>query len=523
MLSGFFWIAGRCNGDGGANPVLATSKEIAATAQELAQTMRGVSALTDDTATAAASSHTALAQEESTVSNRLKVLTSSVATMIVIAIVVAAVGIYFSSAVGVLCVLGGGLIMVWINHALLKRVEESEARLHGILDTATDALITMDSAGLIQSFNPAVERMFGYQAAEVLGRNLTMLTPPSSRDAQQAGLRHYLTTGMPNMIGISREVQGQRKDGSTFPVDLAVSEFQQGHRRMFTAILRDISTKKAVEEQLQQLIHQLTSSSKQLESMTTAQTTSTHQLGATAREIAATSQELVQTMDDVARMSADTAMAAESSQASLVRMQATMQTLDGATRTIADRLAMIQERAANITSVVTTISKVADQTNLLSLNAAIEAEKAGQYGRGFAVVAREIRRLADQTAEATLDIEHIVKEMTSAISAGVVGMDQFAYEVRQGAEAIRTVGTQLTQIITQVQTLTPRFDTVHAGMQAQAQGAQQINEAIVQLRDAAQQTAASLHASTRAIAQLSEVSQSLHNGRGRFTRESTGL
>ena len=472
------------------------------------------SLLTDDTATAAASSHTTLTQEESTVSNRLKVLTVSVATMIVMAIVVAMVGIYVTSIVGVFCVVGGGLIMVWINTALLKRVEESEAHLHGILDTATDPLITFDSAGFIQSFNPAAERMFGYQAAEVLGQHLTRLMPSSYRDVHQEGWRHYLAPDVSKMIGSSREVEGQRKDSSVFLIDLAVSEFQQGNRRMFTGLLRDLSAKNTVEERLQQVIDQLTSSSKHLESLMTAQTTSTYQLGATAQEIAATAQELVQTMDDVARMSADTATAAESSQTNLARMQATMQTLEGATRTIADRLAMIQERAANITSVVTTISKVADQTNLLSLNAAIEAEKAGQYGRGFAVVAREIRRLADQTAEATLDIDHIVKEMTSAISAGVVGMDQFAHEVRQGAEAIRTVGSQLTQIITQVQTLTPRFDTVHEGMQAQAQGAQQINAAIGQLRDAAQQSAASLHASTRAIAQLSEMSLRFPEGKG---------
>jgi methyl-accepting chemotaxis protein WspA len=252
--------------------------------------------------------------------------------------------------------------------------------------------------------------------------------------------------------------------------------------------------------------------------MMTAQVTSTNQVVATAQEIAATSQELVQTMQGVTGMAAGTATAAESGQTGLGRMQATMQTMEGATRTIADRLALINERAANITSVVTTISKVAEQTNLLSLNAAIEAEKAGQYGRGFAVVAREIRRLADQTAEATLDIEHIVKEMTSAISAGVVGMDQFAHEVRQGAEAVRTVADQLAQIISGVQVLTPRFNLVHEGMQAQ--GAQQLNAAMVQLRDAAQRTMGSLHASPRTIAQWPEVAQRLYDGRERFTGES---
>jgi PAS domain S-box-containing protein len=457
------------------------------------------------------------------VSHRLQVLASSFATITIMAIVVAMLGIYYTSAVGVLCVLGGGLIMVWINHALLKRLEETEARLHGILDTATDALITIDSAGLIQSFNPRAEAMFGYPAAEVLGHNLTLLMPPSYREAHERGLRNYLTTGVRKMMGGTREVEGQRKDGSRFPIELTVSEVRRGNRRTFTGIVRDISARKAVEEYLQHSIDQLTASSKELEAMMTAQVTSTNQVVATAQEITATSQELVQTMHGVTGMAADAATAAESGQIDLARMQATMQTMEGATRTIAGRLGVINERAANITSVVTTISKVAEQTNLLSLNAAIEAEKAGQYGRGFAVVAREIRRLADQTAEATLDIEHIVKEMTSAISAGVVGMDQFAHEVRQGAEAIRTVGAQLAQIISQVQVLTPRFDAVHEGMQAQAQGTQQINAAMIQLRDAAQRTMGSLHASTRAIAQLSEVSQRLYDGMGHSTGGSVGL
>jgi PAS domain S-box-containing protein len=443
------------------------------------------------------------------VSDRLKILVSSLVTMAVMAIVVGMVGIYVTSVFGVLCVLAGGLIMVWINHALLSRVEEAEARLRSMLDTAADALIIIDSAGLIRSFNPRAEALFGYPAVEVLGHNLTMLMPPSYREAHEQGLSQYLATGVRKMMGEIREVEGQRKDGSRFPVELIVSEVRRGNRRTFTGIVRDISSRKAVEEQLQDLIPQLMTSSQQLETMMIAQVTATNQVVATAQPMAATSQELVQAMQGVTGMAADTATAAEGGQAGLARMQATMQTMERATRSIADRLAVINERAANITSVVTTISKVAEQTNLLSLNAAIEAEKAGQYGRGFAVVAREIRRLADQTAEATLDIEHIVKEMTSAISAGVVGMDQFAHEVRQGAEAIRTVGAQLAEIISQVQNLRPRFDAVHEGIQAQAQGAQEIKEATLQLRDAAQRTMESLHASTRAMVQLSEVSQRL--------------
>jgi methyl-accepting chemotaxis protein len=261
---------------------------------------------------------------------------------------------------------------------------------------------------------------------------------------------------------------------------------------------------------------QLAALSKQLESMMTEQVASTNEVVATTKEISATSQALVHTMQEVASRSEETAAAAESGLSGLSRMKAVMQQMVGATRAIADKLAVINKRTTNITSVVTTMTKVADQTNLLSLNAAIEAEQAGEYGRGFAVVAREIRRLADQTSVATLDIEQMVKEMTAAVSSGVMGMDQFAQEVRQTVEEVRTVGEQLGQIIKQVQAFAPQFDIVSQGIQSQSQGAQQISEAMIQLSDAVQQTEQSLRASTRAIEQLNETAQDLHRGISRF-------
>ena len=134
-------------------------------------------------------------------------------------------------------------------------------------------------------------------------------------------------------------------------------------------------------------------------------------------------------------------------QESLAGMDRTMRQLAESTGSIGSKLSVISERAANINLVVTTITKVADQTNLLSINAAIEAEKAGEYGLGFLVVAREIRRLADQTAVATLDIERMVKEMQYSVSAGVMEMDKFSEQVRQGVGEVGQIGDQLGQII----------------------------------------------------------------------------
>lgn len=138
------------------------------------------------------------------------------------------------------------------------------------------------------------------------------------------------------------------------------------------------------------------------------------QVTTSVTEIAATSRDLVRTMSEVSGAAEQTSTLAGSGQLGLARMEETMHHVMGAADLVNAKLAILNEKAGNINQVVTTIVKVADQTNLLSLNAAIEAEKAGEYGRGFAVVATEVRRLADQTAVATYDIEQMVREIQSA-------------------------------------------------------------------------------------------------------------
>ncbi|MCU0546089.1 MAG: methyl-accepting chemotaxis protein [Oscillatoriaceae cyanobacterium Prado104] len=261
---------------------------------------------------------------------------------------------------------------------------------------------------------------------------------------------------------------------------------------------------------------QIAASGKQLEATVNQQAVSTNQVVATAKEIAATAGKLVKTMDEVTHMSESTAREATTGQKELGRMETTMKQLANATGSISNKLGIISEKANNINSIVTTITKVADQTNLLSLNAAIEAEKAGEYGMGFAVVAREIRRLADQTAVATLDIENMVKEMQSAVSTGVMEMDKFSKEVSRGMDDIRNISVQLTQIIEQVKSLTPRFDVVNRGMENQSEGAQQISETMSQLAEASLQTADALREINSSIAQLNEAAQGLRSEISRF-------
>ena len=260
----------------------------------------------------------------------------------------------------------------------------------------------------------------------------------------------------------------------------------------------------------------ISASAKQQQATASEIAATTTEIGATSKEIAATSRELVKTMSEVAEVTERSAVLAGSGQTGLLSMEQTMGRVMEAAASINAKLGVLNEKAGNINQVVTTITKVADRTNLLSLNAAIEAEKAGEYGRGFAVVATEIRRLADQTAVATYDIEQMVKDIQSAVAAGVMGMDKFSEEVRRGMQEIQEVGGQLSQIIQQVQALAPRVEAVNEGMQAQATGAEQISQSLSQLTEAARQTVESLSQSSAAIGELTEASSGLRQGVSRF-------
>ncbi len=244
---------------------------------------------------------------------------------------------------------------------------------------------------------------------------------------------------------------------------------------------------------------------------------STNEAAAAVNEISATSQELLKTMNEVNQVANQAAQTASTGQESLLSMDSTMRQLAESTGTISSRLSVISERAANINLVVTTITKVADQTNLLSINAAIEAEKAGEYGLGFLVVAREIRRLADQTAVATLDIERMVKEMQYSVSAGVMEMDKFSEQVRHVVGDVGQIGGQLGQIITNTQGMHRRFDQVTEGMRVQSQGAEQIREAMSRLAEAASQTSLSLREFNKATDRLRGAVAGLKDEVSRFT------
>jgi two-component system sensor kinase FixL len=158
---------------------------------------------------------------------------------------------------------GDGQVFIGIIRDITQRKQyetdllERKARLTSILETVPDAIIVIDDRGIIESFSPAAERLFGYASAEVVGRNVSILMPAPYRGAHDGYMHHYLTTGEKRIIGIGRVVVGQRADGATFPMDLAVGEVNIAGRRLFTGFVRDLTEHQHAEKRLQDLQSEL--------------------------------------------------------------------------------------------------------------------------------------------------------------------------------------------------------------------------------------------------------------------------
>ena len=147
--------------------------------------------------------------------------------------------------------------VLWVTAFLVTRyrassrsLEDREQRLRALVATAVDGVMIIDASGNVQEYNLACERLFGYRSDEVVGKNVKMLMPPPYREEHDEYLRRYRMTGVKRIIGIGREVEGRRKDGTTFPMELSVGEARPGGKQVYVGIIRDITARKNAEQSL---------------------------------------------------------------------------------------------------------------------------------------------------------------------------------------------------------------------------------------------------------------------------------
>ncbi|MFZ3287315.1 MAG: methyl-accepting chemotaxis protein [Telluria sp.] len=403
---------------------------------------------------------------------------------------------------GVICIALAGAVAYVLAKALLtplNNLTQAVGKIAAGAQSARAEVISADELGKVTiEFNRMAQAIQDSQAKELAATNLL-----------RAEVDALLNV-------VSKAASGDLTGTVTTTGSDAIGRLGDGLRTMFENLRKLLNNVQKAGIQVTTSATEIAASAKQQEATGIEQAQTSVEILSTTKEISANTSQLLKTMEDATAVADFTTSATADAQGNLKRMDLTMQHMVAATDSINAKLAALSEKASNINSVLITITKVADQTNILSLNAAIEAEKAGDAGRGFSVVATEIRRLADQTSVSTWDIEQMLKEMQSAVSASVMGMDKFSEEIRRSVGEVRQVGEQLSSVMDQVQKLAPQFDLVLQGMQSQAVGASQISDTMMQLNDATQQTVESLKATSEAVHQLQYAASDLQGSVANF-------
>ena len=350
------------------------------------------------------------------------------------------------SAGAVMCVLLAVLISTLLVRAVsrpLHSLMHAAGQIAGGVHGARAEVLSRDELGQVAvEFNRMAQAIEDSQAKELAATNELRAKVDTLLDV------------------VSRAARGDLTGTVMIAGSDAIGRLGEGLATMFGNLRSLLNNVQRAGIQVTTSATQIAASARQQEATGIEQAQTTVEVLSTTREISANTSQLLRTMEEATEVADYTTSATTEAQDNLKRMDQSMLQMVAATDAISAKLATLSEKASNINSVLTTITKVADQTNILSLNAAIEAEKAGEAGRGFAVVATEIRRLADQTSVSTWDIEQMLKEMQSAVSASVMGMDKFTEDIRRSV--ITATMTQLSDASQQtVDSLKATSEAVH--------------------------------------------------------------
>lgn len=261
----------------------------------------------------------------------------------------------------------------------------------------------------------------------------------------------------------------------------------------------------------------ITGSSHEIETTIAQQAALTTQVTASSNDISSISAELARTMDFITDAFNQNSELLSTGLERLIDIKKTITNMFNSSEIISEKLSLINEKASGINSVITTITKVANQTNLVSLNASIEAERAGIYGTGFSVVASEIRRLADQTSIAALNIESMISEMQNAVKDGGNTINQYIINTKSGSEKTSLIIDQMSEIIDKTNELPEKIINANNMMRHQSESAFQISESMKHLNSAAIQTRNTIIEFNKATDKLYSVVNELTNELNKFS------
>lgn len=309
-------------------------------------------------------------------------------------------------------------------------------------------------------------------------------------------------------------VVGQASAGNlqarpSFQGDDGVGRLALGLGGLLDQLVEVVERLHSLGEELSSFSHNIASQTREQEQVASGQVSRTLNVLGHSQQINRVGEELVARMKDVAYSCAAAAQLAQESQNRNQKLRAILEEMIQATGHVVDDLAGLNERAQAVDVVMTTFVKIAHDTNLLALNAAIQAEHAGPFGAGFGVVAQEIRRVAERNSVSAIDIESTVLEMQQAAQSGWQSMQQFRSRIEKDSETVVEIGEILASVGLQVQELSPQFEQAVGAAETQSLGARQIVDQIRAITDMANQNARTVQRQNEALAQVQGIAREL--------------
>ena len=347
--------------------------------------------------------------------------------------------------------------------------------------------------------------------------------------AMAIGIAWIMATRMSRTIRALVRVANSQSRGDIAAAEKILSGKSSGVEEfdeLFTAVLlmarsltKLISVLKLMGVDVAERAGRISDTSDTLDPIASEEAASTKNTASTGAKILAASEALNKTARGSAFEVSRTLDIARESGESIKLLKNNYDSLTAAAENVAGKLAVINGNVEKITGIVTAINDVSRQTNLLSLNASIEAEKAGEFGLGFAVVARQIRRLADKTSIASANIENIVRQMQSSVNSGVMEMDRFGAKMRQSSKIIIETADMLARTVSEIEAIGPQFEDIASGIGELSENARKISATMLELSDSSVRARDRISEFRAAVKSLDSVSVSVLEAVSRFKIE----
>jgi len=271
------------------------------------------------------------------------------------------------------------------------------------------------------------------------------------------------------------------------------------------AVNRFLANLRAIMTQVKEAAVKVAGTSRQLTSNAQQVSASASETAATMGQIATTVEQVSSNTQNVARVSEDTARLAGEGERGIARLVEQMRSIAGSSELVSDTINELSKKSQEINQIVGLITNIADQTNLLALNAAIEAARAGEQGRGFAVVAEEVRKLAEESANATKEISNLVNAIQAGSQRAVESMAEGGKEVQEGTRVVHEVGESFKKIIESIQGLTADIESVAAAAEEMSAGVQNVAAATEEQTASMEEVSASAESLSRLSVELDDV------------------